>query len=205
MHRQTRLSEHPLDPVVSWHQDRNRGYSILHIANWDYPHIFAKLSGALTATGINILSAKIFSRTDGIILDTFAIVDAVSGSLVGSERRDAFHANATKILMNQVDLDRLVAKAPKAPPLYQSLEDEKIQTRIEFDNQTSEQHTIIDIDTEDHIGLLYFIATALAELGLDLSVAKISTERGAAIDSFYVKNAAGEKIRDTKTRKLVAQ
>ena len=205
MSRQTRLGEHPLDPVVSWRQARNRGYSILHVATWDYPRVFAKLSGALAATGINILSAKIFSRTDGIILDTFAVVDAVSGSLVGPERRDSFHANAAKILMNQVNLDRLVAQAPKAAPLYQSLEDETIPTHIQFDNQTSERRTIIDIDTEDRVGLLYFIATVLAEFELDLSLAKISTERGAAIDSFYVKDATGEKIRDAETQKQIIQ
>lgn len=205
MSRQTRLSEHPLDPVVSWRQARNRGYSILQVATWDYPRVFAKLAGALAATGINILSAKIFSRSDGIILDTFAVVDAVSGSLVGPERRDSFHANAAKILMNQVHLNRLVAQAPKAARLYQSLEDETIPTRIQFDNQTSERRTIIDIDTEDRVGLLYFLATALAEFELDLSLAKISTERGAAIDSFYVKDAEGEKIRDAETQEKITQ
>lgn len=205
MSRQTRLGEHPLDPVVSWRQARNRGYSILHVATWDYPRVFAKLAGALASTGINILSAKIFSRTDGIILDSFAVVDAVSGSLVGPERRDSFHANTAKILMNQVHLDRLVAQAPKGPPLYQSLEDETIPTRIQFDNHTSERRTIIDIDTEDRVGLLYFIATALAEFELDLSLAKISTERGAAIDSFYVKDAKGEKIRDAETQRQITR
>lgn len=194
MSRQTRLNEHSLDPVVTWHQERNRGYSILHVATWDYPRIFAKLSGALAATGINILSANIFSRTDGIILDTFRVVDVVSGALVGKERREDFHDNVINILMNQVDLDRKVRKAPKAAPLYQSLEDEKIETTIDFDNDTSQRRTIIDIDTEDRVGLLYVIATTLAELELDLSVAKISTERGAAIDSFYVKEADGAKL-----------
>ena len=203
MSRQTRLSEQPLDPVVSWHQERNRGYSLLQVATWDYPRVFAKLAGALAASGINILSARIFSRADGIILDTFSVIDAVSGALVGKERRQTFHDNVTQILMNEVDLDPLVAQAPKASPLYQSLENERIQTQIEFDNNTSERRTIIDIDTEDHLGLLYVIATILAELQLDLSVAKISTERGAANDSFYVREAGGGKILDPERQSQV--
>ena len=194
MSRQTRLSEQSLDPVVNWRQNRNRGYSTLEAVTWDYPRVFAKLSGALAATGINILSANIFSRTDGIILDTFKVVDAVTGGFVDKDRRELFHKNVAQILMNEVNLDRLVGKAPKAAPLYLSLEDERIKTKIEFDNQTSDSRTIIDIDTEDRLGLLYVIATTLAELKLDLSVAKISTERGAAIDSFYIKNADGNKI-----------
>ncbi len=205
MSRQTRLSEHSLDPIVSWHQDRNRGFSVVQMATWDYPRVFAKLCGALAATGINILSARIFSRTDGIILDDFSVMDAVSGSFVGKERRQKFHDNVTNILMNEVDLDKLVAKAPKAAPLYQSLEDEQLPTQIEFDNKTSERRTIIDVETEDRVGLLYVIAITLAELDLDLSVAKISTERGAAIDSFYVKDAEGNKIVDENHQNWIAE
>ncbi|MDA7632613.1 [protein-PII] uridylyltransferase [bacterium] len=203
MSRQTRLSEHSLDPIVSWHQERNRGHSTLEVATWDYSRVFAKLSGALAATGINILSANVFSRADGIILDTFSVVDAVTGSLVGKDRREAFHKTVTEIMMNEVNLDQLVGKAPKAAPLYLSLEDEKIEVKIEFENETAENRTIIDIDTEDRLGLLYVIATALAELKLDLSVAKISTERGAAIDSFYVMEADGGKILGKERQRFV--
>ena len=105
--------------------------------------------------------------------------------------------------MNEVNLDQLVGKAPKAAPLYLSLEDEKIEVKIEFENETAENRTIIDIDTEDRLGLLYVIATALAELKLDLSVAKISTERGAAIDSFYVMEADGGKILGKERQRFV--
>ena len=201
--RQTRLSEHSLDPISTWQQDRNRGYTLLELTTWDYPRVFTKLTGALAAAGINILSAKIISRADGIILDNFAVVDVVTGSLVGKERRTAFQETASKILMNEVDLDRLVRKAPKAAPLYQSLEDDQLTTTIDFDNENSESRTIIDIDTEDRPGLLYHIAATLAELDLDLSVAKVSTTRGAAIDSFYVKESSGEKIFKKDRQKFI--
>ena len=53
---------------------------------------------------------------------------------------------------------------------------------------------MIDLEAEDHVGLLYSISTTLAELDLDISVAKISTEKGAAIDSFYVSERDGSKV-----------
>ena len=196
MARQVRLTENPLNPIISWSQKRNRGYTALHIVTWDFPRVFADLCGTLAASGINILSAQIFSRKDGIIFDTFSVADAKTGSLVDRKRRKAFEELIPEVFMKKIDLDQLVDEAPKIPRLYQSLENEKIQTRIEFDNETSERHTILDIDTEDHVGLLYFIAAALIELELNLSIAKVSTERGAAIDSFYIVDEFNEKVRD---------
>ena len=58
----------------------------------------------------------------------------------------------------------------------------------------SENRTVIDIETEDRLGLLYVISQTLAELRMDISLAKISTEKGAAIDSFYVAELDGQKI-----------
>jgi len=42
--------------------------------------------------------------------------------------------------------------------------------------------------------LLYTISQELSELEVDISAAKISTERGAAIDSFYVRELDGAKV-----------
>ena len=59
-------------------------------------------------------------------------------------------------------------------------------THIRFDNESSETRTAVEIETEDRVGLLYAISQALAELDLNISAAKIVTEKGAAIDTFYI-------------------
>jgi [protein-PII] uridylyltransferase len=102
-----------------------------------------------------------------------------------------------------VDLPALIAKQRTARPIYQSHEGETIPTRIEIDNTSSETRTIVEVETEDRIGLLYTIAQVFSELELNIAVAKILTERGAAVDTFYVTDFLGHKLQDAPLLKLI--
>jgi len=53
------------------------------------------------------------------------------------------------------------------------------------------------------VGLLYTISQALTELELDIVGAKICTERGAAIDSFYVRELDGRRVEDPKRQHVI--
>jgi [protein-PII] uridylyltransferase len=58
--------------------------------------------------------------------------------------------------------------------------------------------TVLEVHTDDEIGLLYRLASALADLGLDVRVAKVATLGERVVDTFYVRDAAGAKIVDGK-------
>src|SRR4051812_2777026 len=195
MHHQLAEEEKALEPVLVWHNEADRGYTSAKVCTWDRPGLFSKIAGSFSAAGINILNAQIFTRNDGIVLDTFFVTDARSGTMVDKEGREKFEDILLKVLTTQIeDLHPLIAKQKLARPLYQSLEGERIPLRIQFDNDSSETRSVIDLETEDRLGLLYAISQVFTDLNLDLSLAKISTEKGAAIDTFYVCNNMGEKI-----------
>ena len=61
----------------------------------------------------------------------------------------------------------------------------------------------MEIETEDRLGLLYVISQTFTELALDISAARIVTERGAAIDSFYVRELDGGKVVSPERRVLI--
>jgi [protein-PII] uridylyltransferase len=204
MHRQLSEKDEALTPVITWHNEADRGYTLVNVCTWDRAGLFSKICGCLTATGLNILAAEIMTRTDGIVLDTFFVTDAATGHLARREERDKFEAMLDRVMTGEeLDLSALIAKQKRAMPPYQSPGGERIPTVIQFDNATSETRTVIDVETEDRMGLLYSISTALHELDLDLSLAKIVTEKGAAIDSFYVAEPNGEKISDAGRQSFV--
>ena len=72
----------------------------------------------------------------------------------------------------------------------------QLPTRIRIDTHSVESRTIIEVESEDQIGLLHRISKILTEHNLNIHVARISTEKGAAIDTFYVRTTAGEKLID---------
>lgn len=209
MHLQLTEEERALEPVTYWHNEPDRSHSVVKICSWDRVGFFAKITGALTAAGLNILSAQVFSRSDGIVLDTLLVNDAVTGKPAERESKDLFEKYIDETLNGEINLAALIKKRKTVKPLYYPLEGEELPIIIEFDNDSSAQCTVIDIETEDRVGLLYTISQVLSEQKVDVILSKITTEKGAAIDSFYVTEIGGGKLatqprRNTVERKLKA-
>ncbi len=65
---------------------------------------------------------------------------------------------------------------------------------VAVDNAASDFFTVIEVGAPDRIGLLHDITAALAELRLDVHLAKVTTYTGRVIDAFYVRDALGGKV-----------
>jgi [protein-PII] uridylyltransferase len=195
MHRLIFENQRSLAPVTAWIDERDRGYSLVKICTWDRAGLFGKIAGSLSAAGLNILGAQIFTRADGIVLDTFFVNDGRSGNLAAREQREKFSDLLESVLTGEeINLHKLIAQQSTARPAYSAYLGERISTQIHFDNTASDDRTLIEIETEDRLGLLHAISQTFAEQRLDISAARIVTERGAAVDSFYVREIDGGKI-----------
>ena len=193
--RQVLEEEGTLSPIIKWRDEPDRGYNLVKICTWDRAGLFSKIAGSFSAVGLNILSAQIFTRADGIVLDEFFVNDARTGNLATREQHEKFDELLTEVLTGKgVNLRSLIARQREIRPAYQAYAGERIETQVRFDNEASDARTVIEIETEDRLGLLYAISETFAELLLDISAARIVTERGAAIDNFYVCEIGGQKI-----------
>ncbi|MGD0253663.1 MAG: [protein-PII] uridylyltransferase [Verrucomicrobiota bacterium] len=191
-------------PLTAWQDEPNRGYNLVKVCTWDRAGLFSKIAGSFSAVGLNILGAQIFTRADGVALDTFFVNDAATGNLATREQHDKFDSLLDRVLTGEeVDLPALIQRHIVTHPRYQAYTGERIPTQIRLDNEASETRTLIEIETEDQLGLLYTISQTLAELALDISAARIVTERGAAIDSFYVRELDGSKVVSVERQLLI--
>ncbi|HVU07820.1 MAG TPA: [protein-PII] uridylyltransferase [Verrucomicrobiae bacterium] len=205
MHQLILEKKPALAPVTAWLDEPDRGYNLVKICTWDRAGLFSHIAGSLSAAGLNILGAQVFTRGDGVALDTFYVNDARTGNLASREQHDKFAAVLEKILNGEeLDLSALIARQKSNQPAYEAYVGERLATEIHFDNDTSETRTLIEIETEDQLGLLYVISRTFAELVVDIAGARIVTERGAAIDSFYVRELDGGKIISPERRQFIA-
>jgi [protein-PII] uridylyltransferase len=128
------------------------------------------------------------------MLDTFQITDA-DGKLCDYEP-------AWESVLGELRMALKNKSRPAEPSLYgrRLKPATTITLVVEFDNETSESFTIIDISARDRVGLLYSVTKALYDLNLDIGSAKIVTEGSRVMDSFYVTDYLHGKI--TEERRL---
>jgi [protein-PII] uridylyltransferase len=165
------------------------------ICTQDRPGLFASITGTLTALNLDILNARIFTSSDGRILDVFRISHRGRSELVTAEPKWAkFRSTLDDVLEGRLDVARLVKNSQRSSLLQRHMP--KVATVIQIDNEASDNLTIIEVFTEDRIGVLFTMTYALHLLGLSIHVAKISTNVDQVADVFYVTGADGKKIED---------
>ena len=67
---------------------------------------------------------------------------------------------------------------------------------VDVYHELSMQRTIVEVQARDQIGLLYRLAKTISDHGFDITFARIGTERGVAIDTFYIENVNREPVED---------
>jgi len=179
-------------------------YSEMVICAQDRPGLFACITGVFAALGLDILSARITTRADGLILDVFRISHAGRSEVVMQpERWTRVCATLERVLTGAIDVGRLVEES-RRPALFQKRAP-KVPTVIQIDNQASEDFTIIEVYTQDRLGVLFAITYALYQLGLSIHLAKISTNVDQAADVFYVADEHARKILDQEKLERLRQ
>jgi [protein-PII] uridylyltransferase len=69
-----------------------------------------------------------------------------------------------------------------------------------FDDGASATCSVLEVRAEDRPGLVYTLASTLSGLGLDIAFATVATERGQALDVFYVTDEDGRRLAAERAR-----
>lgn len=172
-------------------QDPRRDTTMVCIQMDDHPGLFARMAGALAYAGADVVDARSYTTIDAVATAVFWIQDHDARPFT-AERLPRLQRSTERALRGEVSATRSLIERDHPPRREQSF---RVPTRILFDNEASELHTLIEVSARDRPGLLHDLARTLAALHINIVTAIIATYGAHAVDVFYVKDRFGLKIR----------
>ena len=169
------------------------GYTNITVITRDFPSLLSKICGVLSINDLNIHDAKIFTRKDGIVIDTFNVTDFRSHNKVDKERYNKIENDLGAVISGLLKLNTEIARMKNR---WWRIENKffKRSGKVNVVFEKQEKYTIIDIYSPDRLGFLYQVTSKMNELGLMIYFAKISTRGDDIVDSFYVLDRTEKKI-----------
>src|SRR3984893_10288657 len=179
-------SERPLAPAISWEAFPKQGHTIFSICTWDRPNLLAKIAGSFSVVPINVLSADIFPRGDQIVVDVFRVSDTKASAVSNPKDLALAEKTLSSALENEeFDFEPLIERARREHP-HRLAPTVEFPTSIVIDNKAHPAYTLVQVQTPDRIGLLYELLSCLGRENVYIALSRISTQNGAAIDTFYL-------------------
>src|SRR5206468_2264943 len=111
------------------------------------------------------------------------------------ERWERVESVLARVLRGEADVERLVA-ASRRPSILERKAAAAAPTQVIADNAIAEHFTVLDVLTQDRVGVLFTITHALHRLGIMIHLAKITTQVHQVFDVFYVTDGEGSKLTD---------
>ncbi|MDF1580110.1 MAG: [protein-PII] uridylyltransferase [Desulfuromonadales bacterium] len=187
------LSRGDRSVAIKLDHDVQNQFSSVMVTTLDQPGLFSLITGVLAANGINIVGARVHTLKNGIALDILQVQGPNDNVLVDKRKWRKVEDQLCAVIEGRERVDRLVERR-RAGLFSGERPKPRRPTRVVIDNATSVDHTIVEVYTEDKVGLLYEITKTLLDLGVYIAVSKISTKVDQVADTFYVTDIFNQKI-----------
>jgi len=156
----------------------------------DRPGLFCRVAGTLAVHNLDVLAASAASE-NGMAVEVFEVEPAF-GTPPNWAR---FADDVERALADRLSLETRLAEQARAYAGRRRPDAARpAEARVLFDEDASASATVVEVRAPDGVGVLYRITRALAECGLDVRTAKVTTLGHEVVDAFYVTDAAGEKL-----------
>lgn len=169
-----------------------KGTFRLTIAAVDRTGLFATIAGAIGLHGLNILAADLFTWKDGTAVDVFTVSEPPENLFV-DEVWARISRSIGYALVGKLDLASRLEERRNSP-LHKSRTGPKLRPIVKIDNTASDFYTVVEVAATDRAGILFDMASTLADHNISIHLAKITTIKGRAADIFHVRDENGQKL-----------
>ena len=178
-------------PLVLLRPQTQRGSAEVFVYAKNEEAIFSLSTATLDQLGLTILDARIMTTTDDYVLNSFLVLEQ-SGAPINELFREVHICNVLRhnLLHHEVKQYKNIHRQSRQAQHF------PIPTHIKFHADPLNRHTIIELITTDHAGLLSKIGHAFVQKNIHLHSAKISTIGCRAEDMFYITDNQSQPITD---------
>ncbi|MBM3280236.1 MAG: [protein-PII] uridylyltransferase [Candidatus Handelsmanbacteria bacterium] len=172
-----------------------QGFTEVVICTRDQRQLLAKICAVLAVNDIDILRAQVNTRADAVVLDTFQVTDVDGAPVLPERKQQRVREQLAEVIGGSLGEDPLFGHYRANWNWRARKEGDHVRPpELRFDNQVSDKYTVVEVDAQDQVGLLYKITQVFGGQGLDIHTALINTVADRATDAFYVVDGKGRKI-----------
>ena len=175
------------------------------IVGFDYLAQFSIFCGLLSAFGLDIRTGDIFSFSKrsptSKVVDVFRV--ALKPGEVFDENKkiefeDELQTTARLLAQNSIQEARMLLYrflTERIERMDEPLSGLLSPVTLTFDNETSAEWTVMEVQSEDSFAFLYAVSNALSMRGIYISRVKIRSVERQTHDQFFIVDRWGKKIR----------
>ncbi len=181
-------------PLSTAYRRMRGGFSEFILCTQDVHGLYANVAGCLTAHGINILGAHVYTARSGLALEVYRVTTPAQGEAEERLVWQELERSVASVLRGETRVDELLRR--RGRPLGVTRAPTPQPTHVEVSNAISDFYTVVDVVTNDRLGLLHDLTRVIAEHGFEIYISKAGRVLDQVSDTFYLKDADGRKITD---------
>lgn len=189
-------SNDPQASCIKWIDYPDKAYTELVLAARDRPLLLEKICCALASQQLNILSADLFTRRDGIVVNIFRVCTTNFEIVSNEGTRKRFLATFEDIQKAETFEPSRYLQRRQNFLKARTDQDIPVPVRAYVSNDLHPSCTTVELQALDRIGLLHDLFHTVNEYGLTTAHARICTEKGVAMDTLYITTPEGGKVMD---------
>ena len=163
----------------------------------DRAKLFSHLTATLAHANTKLLTAHAYALRDGRVLDEFHITSAKDQPIAEASQLERLSMRLLKVLKGDAPPS---IKYSKKPDILMKV----VPVQVRRHDAAASHVTAIEVVAADRKGLLADLAAAIADQGANLHGANVSTFGEKAIDVFFLTDADGQRLSDTRCDEVIA-